>query len=217
MILSLVVAQLAVAKNPCTDADLVEQQTAVLENLYADYEDAREDRLSTPLLSDEAVKADKRRVKEVKRFDKKDRLCTGKHKWIAAWILQSSSKLEDLERSYELAKQSMEERVPRGAWLTAYTYDRMRTADGYKQAFGTQTRVDKQNRRCLIELDGSVDDEKRQAYGVPPLTSIYRGVLDVNGFDSDPPTALRMEQRSLLCEPVASFDPDTKRQAPGDD
>ncbi len=216
MILSLL-AVVAVAKNPCTDPQLVEQQAAVLQNLYDDYESAREDRTASELLSDEARKADRRRVKTVVKLDAKDRLCTGQDKWYAAWVMQSSTKFEDLQRSYALATESMEERVPRGAWLTAYAYDRMRTADGYRQSFGTQTRVDKENRRCLIELDGTVDNAKRQAYGVPPLGSIYRRILDVNGFEEDPPTEARLRRRSLMCDPVPEFDRRAKRQAPGEE
>ncbi|MEO0600301.1 MAG: hypothetical protein AAF211_02640 [Myxococcota bacterium] len=208
-------AVVAAAKAPCSDAASVEQQSAVMKNLYDDYEDAREDRFATELLSDEARKADKRRVKEARKYDKQDKLCTGQDKWYAAWIMQSSTDFEDLQRAYQLATQTMEERVPRGPWLTAYTYDRMRTADGYRQAFGTQTRVDKENRRCLIELDGTVDDKKRQAYSVPPLGSLYRQVLDMNGFDKDAPTETRMRRRSLMCEPVAQFDIGTTRKAPG--
>ncbi|MEN0064800.1 MAG: hypothetical protein AAGA48_21825 [Myxococcota bacterium] len=214
MIVSLL-ATVAFAKNPCTDPNLLEVHAAAIKDLYEDHESAREDRFSTDLLASEAAKADRRRVNEVLKYDKQDKLCSGQDKWYAAWILQSSSKIDDLKRSYELAQQTMQERVPRGAWLTAYTFDRMRSADGYRQAFGTQTRVDGANRRCLIELDGSIDDAKRQKYGVPPLGSIYRSVLDANGFEKDAPTEARLRRHSLMCDPVALFDPKTKRQAPG--
>jgi len=215
MIVSLF-ALAAVAKNPCTDPDLVEQQSAVMENLYESYEATREDRQSNELISEEARKADKRKVKQVRKFDKQDKLCTGKDKWYAAWIMQSSSKLDDMKRAYELAQESMEERVPRGAWLTAYSFDRMRTADGYDQAFGTQIRLDKQNRYCLVELDGSVDDKKRQAYGVPPLKSLYRHVLDINGLDKVAPTEPKVREHSLLCDPKAVFDRKALRAQPAD-
>lgn len=215
MIVSLL-AVVALAKNPCTDPGLREVQSASIANLYQDFEDTRGDRVAGDLLEEEARKADKRRVKEILKLDKKDRICTGEDKWHAAWILQASGDIDGLRRSYELAQESMEERVPRGAWLTAYAYDRMRTADGYPQAYGTQTRVDRHNRRCLIELDGSVDDKQRQAYGVPPLGSLYREVLDTNGFDKVAPTESKMREHNLFCNPVAQFDTKSARRAPGE-
>lgn len=214
MILSLL-AGLAGAAPMCASPDTAELASVQIKNLYDDYEAAREDRSgSSELLTDEARKADARRVSEARKLDKKDRLCTGQDKWYAAWIMQSSTKLDDLQRSYELAKQSMQERVPRGAWLAAYTYDRMRTADGYRQAFGTQTRV-AGGRRCLIELDGSVDDAKRRDYGVPVLKQRYRQVLDLNGFTSDPPREDSMRSHNLMCNPVAQFDRNKTRQQAG--
>lgn len=215
MIVSLL-AGLALAKNPCADPRTAETASAAMKNLYDDYESAREDRSSSSaLLSDEVRKADRRRVGEVVKLDKQDRLCTGQDKWYAAWIMQSATSLDQLERSYELALEAMEERVPRGAWLTAYAYDRMRTADGYRQAFGTQTRIDGSNRRCLVELDGSVDDDKRQSYGVPPLGALYRQVLDVNGHDRVKPTEAQVREHNLMCNPIAIADRKSIRRAPG--
>ena len=78
-----------------------------------------------------------------------------------------------------------------------------RTAAGYSQAYGTQTRVDSNNKRCLIELDPTMTDEKRVQYGHKPIAEMYRKVLDLNGYRDDEATLERVQRRSLYCPPVA--------------
>ena len=194
--------------NPCVKNDAREANSAEIEALYQAGEEDREKRTSE---AEDVLKRDEKRAKQVVKLDKKGALCTPQDKWYAAWLMQQSDDLDVLERAYQLAINAMQNEVDRGPWLVAYSFDHKRVLQGYRQSFGTQTRVDPMGRRCLIELEGDKSDADRRKYGVPSLEKTYRWVLDANGKTNDPPTVQRMKRHSLICPPVALKKKDQRR------
>lgn len=189
------------ATDPCAEApEVLTERSAAIKRIYDDSEAERDDR-STDAAS--VLKRDEERVAELLRLDKRGELCTAEDKWYAAWVLQQADDLDTLERAYELAIATMEAHHKNGPWLVGFAFDRKRTASGYSQAYGTQTRVDSNQKRCLIELDPTMTDEKRVQYGHKPIAEMYRKVLDLNGYRDDEPTLERLQRRSLYCPPVA--------------
>lgn len=202
---------LALAKDPCAAEDTTEQNSAYIQSLY---DAGEEDRASRSSTATSVLKRDEQRAREAVKLDRRGWLCTTTDKWNAAWLMQQSDQVEVLERAYELAVETMNERDPRGAWLVAFTFDHKRTAGGYRQAYGTRTRVDEMGRRCLVELEGDTTDAQRAQYGIEPLADIYRKVLDLNGFTDDAPTEQRMMRHSLICPPLAYDKRAQERVAP---
>ncbi|HHO50950.1 MAG TPA: hypothetical protein ENK18_08780 [Deltaproteobacteria bacterium] len=201
---------LAWAKDPCATEDSAEQNSDHIQALYDasnsdDKRALRASRDAATLAHDEKI------AKEMAKLDRKGWLCTTEDRWSAAWLMQQSDSVEVLQRAYELAVETMEAQDPRGAWLVAFTFDHKRTAGGYRQSYGTRTRIDEMGRRCLVELEGDTTDAQRAAYGIEPLSAIYRQVLDLNGFTDDEPTEQRMMRHSLICPPLA-FDKRAQRR-----
>ncbi|MEZ4241260.1 MAG: hypothetical protein R3F59_34905, partial [Myxococcota bacterium] len=190
----------ALAGDPCADEAAVAERSAALEALYDAGEADRQDRSAAATT---VLKRDEQRVKAAVKLDKKGRLCTPEDKWRAAWLMTQADDAATLERAYELAQESMNAHYANGPWLVAYVFDLKRVFGGYLQAYGTQTRVDASNRRCLVKIDPEISDADRAQYGQPPLTEVYRKVLDLNGFRDDAPTLERLERHSLYCDPVA--------------
>lgn len=193
-------ASLAFAGDPCADTAAVEERSAAIQALYEESEAERDSRTSS---ASSVLARDEARVAQARSWDKKGQLCTPDDKWYAAWILMQADKLSVLERAYELAIEAMEAGHPNGTWLVAYAFDRKRVLGGYRQAYGTQTRINDRNQRCLIELDPEVTDADRAEYNQPPLADVYRKLLDLHGFGSDEPTFDRMQRRGLICPPLA--------------
>lgn len=198
----------AAMANPCANDADTEENSAEIKAMYDAGEQDRAERSAT---AEGVLKRDEKRAKTMAKYDKKGWLCTPQDKWYAGWLLQQSDDIEVIERAYQLAVVSMKERVDRGAWLVAYAFDHKRVLQGYRQSYGTQTRVDPVGRRCLIELEGDVTDDDRRKYGVPMLRQIYRGVLDANGKTGEEPTEQRMKRHSLICEPLAISKKDQRR------
>jgi hypothetical protein len=189
------------ATDPCAEApEVLAERSAAFKKLYDDSEAERADRSRD---AESVLKRDEERVAEILKADKKGELCTADDKWYAAWVLEQSDDLDTLERAYELAIASMEAHHANGAWLVGFAFDRKRTAAGFPQAYGTQTRVDANNKRCLIEVDPATTDEQRAKYGHKPIAEMYRKVLDLNGYTSDEATLERLNRRSLYCPPEA--------------
>ena len=192
---------LAFAADPCAEpAEVLAERSLAVKKLYDDSEAERADR---SLDATSVLKRDEERVADLLKRDKRGELCSLDDKWYAAWVLEQADDLDTLERAYSLAIETMEGHHQNGPWLVAFTFDRKRTAAGYLQSYGTQTRIDTANHRCLIEVDPSTTDEDRAKYGQKPIAEAYRKVLDVNGFTGDEATLERLNRRSLYCAPVA--------------
>jgi hypothetical protein len=201
----------AFGKDPCADAVEAAAWTDEVKRLYEEGEaerDSRTDSATSVLERDEA------RVKAVRKLDKKGRLCTIDDKWHAAWILTQADDIDTLERAYALAQETMEARHANGAWLVAFTFDLKRTSEGYRQSYGTQTRVNERNQRCLIEVEPDVTDQDRADYGTKPIADVYREVLDLNGYRDDPNTLDAVKRHGLYCGPLAISAKAQKRIAP---
>ena len=197
----LLLVGLAHAKDVCaSDAD----QAANSEAIQAIYDDSEAERDVRSADATSVLARDEKRVKQLSKLDSKGRLCTPEDKWNAAWVMQQADNQQTLDRAYALAVETMEARLPRGPWLVAFSFDRKRTAAGYRQSYGTQTRVNGTGKRCLIELEGDITDEQRSQYGVPSLEKIYRQILDLNGLTSEAATVERMNRHGLLCPPLGS-------------
>jgi hypothetical protein len=192
---------LAFAADPCAEpAEVLAERSAAFKKIYDDSEAERADRSSDAA---SVLKRDEERVAELLKADKRGELCTVDDKWYAAWVLEQADEFETLERAYALALETMEGHHKNGPWLVAFTFDRKRTAAGFPQSYGTQTRVDANNKRCLIHVDPATTDEERAKYGQKPIADFYRKVLDANGYPDDEATLDRLNRRSLYCEPVA--------------
>lgn len=198
----------ALAKAPCaTDASKAENTAEI----KAMFDASEEDRLQRSADAEAVLARDEKRAKIMAKYDKKSWLCTPQDKWYAAWLMQQSDDIRVIERAYQLAIIAMKNNVDRGPWLVAYAFDHKRVLMGYRQSYGTQTRVDPVGRRCMIELEGDQTDADRAKYGVPSLEGLYRSVLDANGRTDDPPTLERMKRHSLICPPLAISKKDQKR------
>lgn len=183
----------ALAADPCGYSG------AILE-AYEQGEAERADRSATAL---SVLKRDERRAELMVSFDKKGRLCTADDKWHAAWLMMQSDELSVIERAHEIAVEAMNEGHPNGPWLVAFTFDRERVLGGYRQSYGSQTRINDRGQECLIEVESDITDEDRKSYGHPPLSEVYRTLLDHNGFSDDAPTFERLSLRGLYCPPLA--------------
>lgn len=179
---------------------MLEGNSAEIKSIYDEGEAERENRVST---ATSVLKRDEKRATTMLKYDKRGLLCTADDKWHAAWIMMQADKLTTLERAYELSIEAMEAAHPNGAWLVAFTFDRKRVLGGYRQAYGTQTRINERNQRCLIEVDPEVTDASRAEYGQPPLADVYRQLLDLHGFSADEATFERLERRGLSCPSLA--------------
>lgn len=185
---------------PCDDEAAVAERSAEIEATYEAGEAERQDRSAE---ATSVLKRDEARVKQMLRLDKQGRLCTAEDKWYAAWIMTQADSEATLGRAHELAQEAMEAHHPNGAWLVAFTFDLQRVFGGYRQSFGTQTRVNDRNQRCLVHVEPDFTDAEREKYGQPPLAEVYGKILALNGFPDDEPTLERVERRGLYCPPLA--------------
>ncbi|MEQ1503767.1 MAG: hypothetical protein ABMB14_16120 [Myxococcota bacterium] len=202
------------AGDPCADADAVTARSAEIQAVYDAGEAERVDRSAD---TSSVLKRDEARVKQMVAWDKKGELCTPDDQWHAAWVMTQADKMDTIERAYALAQATMDAFHPNGAWLVAYTFDLKRVRGGYRQSYGTQTRVNERNQRCLIEIEPDVTDAERAQYGQKPLADVYRSILDLNGFPTDEPTLDRVERRGLSCPAVALSKRDQRRIVPPDE
>lgn len=198
---------LAWAKNPCESEASQAENSAAIKEMFEASEADRPQRLTDAKVQER----DEKRAEVMAKYDKKGWLCTPQDKWYAAWLMQQHDDIEVIARAYQLAVVAMKNDIDRGPWLVAYAFDHKRVLMGYRQSYGTQTRVDPVGRRCMIELEGDQTDADRANYGVPSLEQLYRGVLDANGFTGDAPTLERMKRHSLICPPLALSKKDQKR------
>jgi len=199
------------AGDPCADADAVKERSAAIKQLYDDGEADRADRSSA---ASSVLARDEARVKSVLKYDKKGQLCAVEDKWYAAWIMTQSDSIDTLERAYQLAQDTMNERYANGPWLVAYTFDIKRVAAGYRQSYGSQTQVNERNQRCLVEVEPDVIDAQRATYRMRPIADEYRLVLDANGYRDDPPTLDALRTRGLYCPAQPLKSRDAKKNAP---
>jgi hypothetical protein len=191
---------LAFAGDVCSDTAEVEARSVAIKAIYDEGEAERASRTSS---ATSVLERDEARVAQMQKYDKKGELCTPDDKWYASWVMTQGDKTAVLERSYELAIEAMEAGHPNGNWLVAYTFDRKRVLGGFRQAYGTQTRVNERNQWCLIEVDPEITDADRAEYSQPPLADTYRRLLDMNGFATDEATFERLQRRGLSCPPLA--------------
>lgn len=198
-------AGLARAGDPCAEPpEVLAERSSEIAAIYDASEAEAADRSAS---ATSVLKRDEKRVKALVKLDAKGLLCTDDDRWKAAWVMQQSDDLAVLERAHALAQETMKARHPNGAWLVAFSFDRLRVAGGYRQAYGSQTAVNPAGQRCLVEIEASgVTDADRQKYGHPTLEQRYRQLLDQAGFRDDAPTLDRLQRRGLSCPPKA-FDP----------
>ncbi|MEQ1570853.1 MAG: hypothetical protein ABMA64_34810 [Myxococcota bacterium] len=202
---------MAFAADPCSDPAQVAAVTAEVTRLYDEGEADKADRSAT---ATSVLARDEARVKDVQKLDRKGELCAVEDKWRAAWIMTQSDDLDVLERAYALAEETMNAHYANGAWLVAFTFDLKRTAGGFRQSYGSQTRVNERSQICLIEVEPDVTDAERAAFGQRPIAEVYRSVLDQNGFQKDPATLETVKKRGLYCPPVAISRSAQKKVAP---
>jgi len=211
MVLMMALGQPAQAKDICSNANEAATNSAEIKAVYDESEAQRDKRAQ----GDAAVLAqDEKRIKQLLKRDAAGQLCTPEDKWHAAWVMQQADTLATLNRAYELAVETMNAHLPRGPWLVAFSFDHKRVAAGYYQAYGTQTRINNNGRRCLIEVEPTFTDEQRAQFGMPTLVETYRKQLDAAGFNEDEATEQRMRKRDLLCQPLAFRNVDRRRVAP---
>lgn len=187
------------AAEPCADPARADADAAQLHAWYEISESLREPRAAGDR---KVLVADEERAAEVWRLDAAGRLCTPVAKWEAAWLLTQADGLDRLERAHQLAIEAMKARAPRSAWLTAFTFDLMRTAQGNPQRYATQRTRTPTGKVCVVRNEEGVSDEERAKYGLPPFADTWREVLDASGFTADAPTVERLDVRDLICEPV---------------
>lgn len=199
MVTMLLAATLARAQET-TDGGCESTRSGLIQQVYDEGEAERTSRSDS---ATSVLKRDEKRAKLMVKYHRKGWVCSPLEKWQAAWLMTQADDLETLELAYQLAIESMEGGEKRGPWLVAFTFDRKRTAGGYRQSYGSQTRVDGQGRRCLVEIEPDVSDADRAKYGHPPLADVYRRILDLNGFADDAPTLERVQRRGLYCPPEA--------------
>jgi hypothetical protein len=191
----------AAAEDPCADPAAAATWAAEVAALYDAGEAERADRTST---ATSVLERDEERLDAARKLDAKGRLCTPLAKWQAAWLMVQADDVDVLERAYTLAQESMKGGEKRGPWLTAYTFDTWRVAGGYRQTYGSQTRLDDNNRWCLIEVEPDATDEERKKFGMPPITETYRKILDNAGFTAEAATLERLDRVGLYCKPLAA-------------
>lgn len=203
------------ASDPCFDAEAAKARSAEIQALYDEHE-SDSNRALRAKGDPGVLAADEKRIKVIESYDKKGALCTSDDKWVASWILVQGDTLARSERAYELALETMESHNARGPWLVGFTFDLKRTRGGYRQSYGTQTRVNERNQRCLIEVEPEVTDEDRAKYGIRPISAAAREILDMNGWPDDEPTIENLARRGLYCKPLAVNVRDRTRIVPPD-
>jgi hypothetical protein len=167
--------------------------SAALYTLYA------ADQADRSAKNPETAKNDADRRAEVHRFDKAGEICSGLDHYHAAVILLHGDDAADAARAYELAVESMNRRVPQGPWAVANTFDRWRVSRGLAQSYGTATAVVK-GKLCIYPVDPAFSDAMRAQYGMDPIASAYRRVLDAVGDTNAQPTWREIEKAGLACK-----------------
>lgn len=139
-----------------------------LENLY--YED-KEERLSIGN-NNQSIELLNNRTKD--RITKLKKMLPGidtSEIWnchYLAYLLQHGETTEDYKRAHEYAKKAVNMGSNVSKWLYAATLDRWLVSQGKHQKYGTQfEKVDGEWK--MLPVDGTVTDEERALYYVPPL------------------------------------------------
>lgn len=91
----------------------------------------------------------------------------------AAMIFQHGPDLADTERAHALARQAvaLDPTNMKARWLVCASEDRSLRRRGLPQRWGTQFNLLDDGTWERQPVDGSVDDEERARWGVPPLAS----------------------------------------------
>ncbi len=181
-------------KDPCAERSEDQQKafTGGLETLYGQVSDSQ--------LQPGAKDLSKDAAKQMLAHQKKGELCTAEDRFWAAMNLLQAREQEYADTAYAMAQVLLEERHPRGPWLTGVAYDRMSIAKGALQSYGSQTSV-QNGKRCLIWTDLNFSDEKRKQFGHPTLEGTIAKILEINGVTGAKPTVLELKNRDLWCKP----------------
>lgn len=143
-------------------------------------------------------KHDAKRLKAVSKLDRKGAICSPESAYHAAWVLQRSTEISDLERAHVLARQAMNARIDNGGWLSAVTFDLLQVASGRPQRYGTQLRSES-DRVCMFPVAADATDQEREMYQVQPIVEAYRNVLTRNALSVEP-TSQALDRHELWCE-----------------
>ena len=92
--------------------------------------------------------------------------------WMAGMIYHHGFTLSASRRSLRLAKEAYEEGYKPAKTLIAQATDRLLQLQGKPQKFGTQAVRLKNGKWKQYRLDGSVTDDERKEYGLPPLKTL---------------------------------------------
>jgi hypothetical protein len=180
----------------CTDPTEAAANDAAIQTMYDLGEAARKLRTAE---ATQVLRRDDDRVHAVFELVSDGRVCGTTAKWQAAWILTQGDDQETLLLAYDLAKQTMKAREPRGPWLTAFTFDHKSVAEGNLQRYGTALATNPVGYQCVVAIEPGVTDEERALYGIGPAADQWRKLLDAAGFTKDQPTLEAVERRGLQC------------------
>lgn len=86
-----------------------------------------------------------------------------------AYLLQHGTTIEDYKMAHEFAKKAVKLGSTVSKWLFAATLDRWLVSQGKKQKFGTQFKKNNKGVWEILPVDGTISNEQRKEYGVPPL------------------------------------------------
>ena len=198
---ALTASQPAIAgKDRCDrPADQLAEVSATLKGLAAAEEQDAAD------MRDDKADRDQDRVKTAKSYAKKGWLCTPEDRFHAAWVMRHSSDANDLKLALDEATAAMNGHVPRANWLTAIVFDRHQVHTGQPQRYGSMLGTP-EGKLCLYAIDESITDADRALYGMPPIQTQLKRVLDANGIREDA-TLREVKRRDLICPAV---DPNNK-------
>lgn len=90
-----------------------------------------------------------------------------------AYLLQHGNSTDDYKLAHDYAKKAVNMGSNVTKWLYAATLDRWLVSQGKKQKFGTQFK-NINGKWVLSPIDGSLSDEQRKEYGVPPLAKAHK-------------------------------------------
>ena len=88
----------------------------------------------------------------------------------AALIFQHGETLEHYKKAHELAMKAVSMGDDSARWLAAAALDRSLVMSGQPQKYGTQFKLNEENRwEMILPVDASTTDEERARWHVPPL------------------------------------------------
>jgi len=156
-------------------------------------------------MRDDKADRDKDRAKTAKSYAKKGWLCTPEDQFHAAWVMRHNSDADDLKIALDAATNAMNGHVPRANWLTAIVFDRHQVHTGQPQRYGSMMGTP-EGKLCLYAIDESITDADRALYGMPPIQSQFKRVLEANSIREEA-TLREVKRRDLICPAV---DPNKK-------